>query len=162
MTNLNRFSRTAPDDHPPTLPPCRWPAPITLLTPTTFQLVGRHLRYAFFARAAPWSARSVLHEDRITRKYYAYSYMLDHTYSSPSYCRPDLYRFEVRMELYDGPALPSILFLCLRLTPRRHPQADGQLSLLYLPHVKFHLAWVKLCGTSLPLLVRKTRLYSLV
>ena len=67
MTNLIRFSRTAPDDHPPTLPPCRWPAPITLLTPTTFQLVGRHLRYAFFARAAPWSARSVLHEDRIGR-----------------------------------------------------------------------------------------------
>ena len=104
----------------------------------------------------------MLLEDRISRKYDAFSYMFVHTYSSQSYFPPDSYRFEVRMELYDGPALPSILFLCLRLTPRRHPQADGQLSLLYLPHVKFHLAWVKLCGTSLPLLVRKTRLYSLV
>ena len=33
------FSQTTPDEHPPAPPPCRWPALITLRTPTKFQLV---------------------------------------------------------------------------------------------------------------------------
>ena len=33
------FGEMTPDEHPPTPPPCRWPAPITLRTPTKFQLV---------------------------------------------------------------------------------------------------------------------------
>ena len=36
------FSQTTPDEHPSTLPPCRWPALITLRTPK-FQLVWRRL-----------------------------------------------------------------------------------------------------------------------
>ena len=37
------FSQTMPDEHPPTLPPSRWPALITLPTLAKFQLVWRRL-----------------------------------------------------------------------------------------------------------------------
>ena len=37
------FSKTTPGEHPSTPPPCRWPALITLRTPTKFQLVWRRL-----------------------------------------------------------------------------------------------------------------------
>ena len=61
----------------------------------------------------------------------------------------DLYRFEVRLEIYDGPAWYLVLFPCPRLTPRRHRQAHGLLSPLYhpLPSLSsFGAACVKLCG----------------
>ena len=66
-----------------------------------------------------------------------------------SYFRPDLRRFEVRIELYDGPARSLVFLTCLRLTPRRHRQAIGQLSSLYSPLPSFNsfgAACVKLCG----------------
>ena len=37
------ISQTTPDEHPPTPPPCRWPAHITLPTLAKFQLVWRRL-----------------------------------------------------------------------------------------------------------------------
>ena len=42
------FSQKTPDEHPPTPPPCRWPAFITLRTPTKFQLVWRRLYDVLF------------------------------------------------------------------------------------------------------------------
>ena len=57
--------------------------------------------------------------------------------------QPDLYRVEVRLEVYDGPALSLVLLSCLCLTPRRH-QANGQLSLLY-PPCQVKLVWRRLC-----------------
>ena len=62
---------------------------------------------------------------------------------------------------------PSSLVLlpCLRLTPRRHRQADDQLSPLYPPSPSFNsfgAACVKLCCLPPPSLVRNTRLCCLV
>ena len=37
------FSQATPDEHPPTPPPCRWPALLTLPTLAKFQLVWRRL-----------------------------------------------------------------------------------------------------------------------
>ena len=37
------FSQTTPDEHPPTQPPCRWPAIITLRTLAKFHLAWRRL-----------------------------------------------------------------------------------------------------------------------
>ena len=37
------FSQTTPDEHPPTPPPCRWPALITSPTLAKFQLAWRRL-----------------------------------------------------------------------------------------------------------------------
>ena len=37
------ISQTAPDEHPPTPPPCRWPALITLPTLAKLQLVWGRL-----------------------------------------------------------------------------------------------------------------------
>ena len=45
----------------------------------------------------------MLPEDRIGRKYNIISSIL-WTYKCSSYVRPDLYRFEARLEFYDGPA----------------------------------------------------------
>ena len=41
--SMRWFSQTTPDEDPPTPPPCRWPALITLRTSTKFQLVWRRL-----------------------------------------------------------------------------------------------------------------------
>ena len=71
----------------------------------------------------------------------------------------DLYRCQVRLEVYDGPAWYLVLLRCPRITPRRHRQADGQLSPLYppLPSLSlFGAACVKLSGLSPPWLDRTT------
>ena len=77
----------------------------------------------------------------------------------PSYFRPDLYRFDVRLEVYDGPASSFVLLPCPRLTPRRHRQAYGQLSPLHPPLpslTSFGAACVMPCGLPPPSLDRTT------
>ena len=53
------------------------------------------------ARPASSSAPSVLPDDQIGRKYNVSSSILL-PYKRPSYFRPDLYQFEVSLELHDG------------------------------------------------------------
>ena len=78
----------------------------------------------------------------------------------------DLNRVEVRLELNGTNARRSLILLpCLRLTPRRHRQDDGQLSPLYPPSPSFSsfgAACVKLCCLPPPSLVRNIRLCCLV
>ena len=70
------------------------------------------------------------------------------------------YRFEVRLELYGANAAPPYS----SLTPRRHRQADGQLSSLYPPSsfTSFGAACVKISCLPPSLVRLKTRLCCLV
>ena len=114
------FSHTTPDAHPPTPPPRRWPARITCRIPTKFQLVWRRLYNqcddvlfrspCFFERTLCATGRS--------------------EYSLIWYTFVD---FVTINELGDGPSSSLVLLPCLRLTPRRHCQADDQISPLYAP-----------------------------
>ena len=78
----------------------------------------------------------------------------------------DLYHFEVRLELYGANARLVVCPPSLSPShPRRHRQADGQLSPLYLVSPRFSsfgAARVKLCCLPSPSLVRNTRLCCLV
>ena len=79
------------------------------------------------------------------------------------YFRPDLYRFEVRLELNDGSAL-SVVLTCLRLTPdaTAKPTASVRHFTPPLPSFSsFGAACIKLYGL-LPSLVRNTCLCCLV
>ena len=70
-------------------------------------------------RSASSSAPSVLPEDRIGRKYNIISSIL-WTYKCSSYVRPDLYRFEARLEPSSTTArMPAslLVFPCLSLIP---------------------------------------------
>ena len=132
--------QTTPDEHPSTPPACRWSAFITLPTLAKFQLVGRCLCDVVLFRSA------CLFEHTLTSVFTLPEYQSCHIYIMciQTFCeipnifyisdRTDLYRFEVRLELNGGNArLIVIPPSCLRLTPRRHRQADGQMSPLYPP-----------------------------
>ena len=75
------ISQTTPDEHPPTPPPCRWPALITLPTLGKFQLVWRRLRDVVLFRSSCLSEYTLtvvcaLREYRSCRKYIVHSYNL--------------------------------------------------------------------------------------
>ena len=118
------------------------------------------------ARPASSSAPSVLPEDRIGRNIIYIRRFCDHINV--------LHIFDQTcIVLKSGwssttarmPASSLVLLPCLRLTPRRHRQADGQLSPLYPPSPSFSsfgAACVKLCCLPPPSLVRNIRLCCLV
>ena len=96
------ISQTTPDEHPPTPPPCRWPALITLPALAKFQLDWRHLCDVLFRSSCLFehtlTAVCALPGYQYRRKYDEYSNILG-TSKCSLYFRPDLYRFEVRLEL---------------------------------------------------------------
>ena len=135
---------------PPTLTPCRWPILITLGTLTKFEPVSRRIcgNVLFRSSCLP----SVLPEDRIGRSILCIGPFCD-CIKTPTYFRPDLYRFDVKLEVYDRPARSLLLLPCSRLTLRCHRQADGKLSPLYPPLpslTSFVAACVKLCSLPPP------------
>ena len=127
-----QVSQTTPDEHPPTPPPCRWSARITLRTSTKFQHVDAAsvvMTYVLFRSPSLCYPRIGLVVNIIyIRRYFDQINIL-------SYVRPGLYCFEVRLELYDGDGPSSSLgrLPCLRLTPPRHRKPNGQLSPDYPP-----------------------------
>ena len=122
------FSQTTPDEHPLTPPPYRWPALDTLRTITKFQLVWHHLCDVGLFRS------SCLFERTLTAVCALPEYRSGRNYNAGALrrceCPPRPYSFPV----------------CL--TPRRHRQADGQLSPLYPPSPSsssFGAAFFMLC-----------------
>ena len=97
------ISQTTPDEHPRTSPPCRWSTLISLSTLAKFQLVWRRLCDVVLFRPSylfkhTLTAVCALPEYQYRRKYDEYSNILG-TSKCSLYFRPDLYRFEVRLEL---------------------------------------------------------------
>ena len=75
------FSQTTPDEHPPTPPPCRWPALLTLPTLGKFQLVWRSLCNLVLLASSclvehTLTAVCVLPAYQPGRKYNVHSYIL--------------------------------------------------------------------------------------
>ena len=101
-----QVSQTTPDEHPPTPPPCRWSARITLRTSTKFQHVDAAsvvMTYVLFRSPSLCYPRIGLVVNIIyIRRYFDQINIL-------SYVRPGLYCFEVRLELYDGDGPSSSL-----------------------------------------------------
>ena len=163
------FSQTTPDEHPPTPPPCRCPALITLRTLTMFQLVWRCLCDVLFHSSCLFertlTAVCAIPEYRSDRKYNIHT-CCDHINVLNIFFRTCIVLISswssatARM-----PALSLVFFPCLRLTTRRHRQADGQLSPLYPlspSFSSFGTAYMKLCCLPPPSLVRNIRLCCLV
>ena len=74
MSEPTMFSQTTPDEYPPTPPPCRWPALITLLTLANFQLVWRRLCDVLFRSSCHTrTAVCTLPEYHSDRKYNVHS-----------------------------------------------------------------------------------------
>ena len=112
-----------------------------------FQLVWRRLCDVMFRFSCLFehtlTAVCALPKYQSCREYNAYANCLSHLNVLYNFDQPDLYRFEVRLELYGANAhlVVSPPSLSLSHTPRRHRQADDQLSLLYPPRqVSDHLA----------------------
>ena len=152
-------SQTTPDEHPPMPPPRRRPALITLCTLTEFQLVWLRLCDARLFRSSCLVERTLtavcaLPAYRSSREYHMHAYVhFVAGWSSTSTTVP-----------MSASSL-LIVFPGLRLTPRRHRQADGQLSPLYPPSPSFSsfgAACVNLCCLPPPSVVRNIRLCCLV
>ena len=99
------FSQATPDEHPPTPPPCRWPALLTLPTLAKFQLVWRRLWDPVLfpsSRLVEHTVTTVcvLPEYQPIKK--RRNAMCIRIFSDPSKCpfflRPDLYRFEAKQQ----------------------------------------------------------------
>ena len=119
------FSQTTPDEHPPTPPPCRRPALITLRTLTKFQLVCRHLcDVVLFCSSCLFectlTAVCALPGYRSGHKYNIHTYILS-PYKRRSYFRPDSHRFEVTLELYEYDGANARLIVGLSLSPSHPP-----------------------------------------
>ena len=74
------ISPTTPEEHPPTPPPCRWPALFTLPTLCKFQLVWRRLCHVLFRSSCLFghtlTTVCALPEYQSCRKYNVYSNIL--------------------------------------------------------------------------------------
>ena len=100
------ISQTTPDEHPPTPPPCRWPALITLLTLAKFQLVGA--ASAMLCCSAPPACSGT---PSLPSEYYPSISLvvnmmyIEHLHVLYIFDQTDLYRVEVRLELHGSNAL---------------------------------------------------------
>ena len=145
--------QTKPDEHPPTPPPCRWPALITLPTLAKFQLVWRRLCYVLF--------RSCLFEHTLTAvcalpKYQSVLNVMcmqtfcDHLHVVYIFNQTDLYRFEVRLELYGANARLVVSPSSLSPSHPPTPPPSRWPALTTLPPItKFQLVWRRLCEALL-------------
>ena len=104
------FSQMTPDEHPPTPPPSRCPALITLPTLAKFQLVWHRLcavvpfPSSCLVPAHPCGRVSATHY-QTGRNCNVYSFILWPS-KCPLYFRPDLHRFEVRLQLHGANVAP--------------------------------------------------------
>ena len=164
------FSQTTPDESPPTPPPGRWSALITVPTHAKFQLVWcRPCDDVLFLSPClvehTLTAVCMLPKYQRGRKCNAYSYMLWpnnvlHIFDPACIVLKSGWSSTARMPLLVVRLPPLSPF-----TPRRHRQADGQLSLLYTHSPSFSsfgAAGVKLCCLPPPSLVRNARFCCLV
>ena len=104
------ISPTTLDEHPPTSPPCRWPALITLLTLTKFQLVWRRLCDVVLFHSSCLSEHTLTAVCALTE---CHSLIVNISYIQ-TFCehlnvlyifdQTDLYHFEVSPELYGAHA----------------------------------------------------------
>ena len=120
------FSQMTPDEHPRRHHLADGPlSSLYTPSPSLSSFGATSVMMCCSARHASSSAPSVLPEDRIDRNIRYIRRCCDHINVLHIF---NQYRFEVRREVYDGPAWYLVLLSCPRLTPRRHRQADGQLS----------------------------------
>ena len=150
------ISQTTPDNHPPTPPPCRWPPLITSPTLAKLQLVSRRLCDVVLIRSScvfeyTLTAACALPECHSCRKYNGYSNIL-----RPSknvlhiFDQTDLYRFEVRLELYCANARLVVSPPCLSPSHPAMPLPSRWPALTTLPLLaKFQLVWCSLCEALL-------------
>ena len=147
--------QTTPDGHPPTPPSCRWPSLITLPTLAKFQLVWRRLCDVVLFRS------SCLFEHTLTAvcalpKYQSVLNVMcmqtfcDHLHVVYIFNQTDLYRFEVRLELYGANARlvisPASFSPSHSLTP---PPSRWPALTTLPPLAKFQLVWRRLCEALL-------------
>ena len=148
------ISQTTPDEHPPTPPSCRWPALITLPTLAKCQLVSRRLCDVVLF------CSSCLFKHTLTAVCALPEYQYIQTFCEHLNILSVFDHRQTCIVLKSGwsstarmPASSLVLLPCLRLTTRRHRQADGQLSPLYSPSPSFRsfgAACVKRCCLPLP------------
>ena len=148
------FSQTTPDEHPPTPPPRRWSALISLPTFAKFQLVWCHLCDVMLLFRCSCLFEHTLAVVRALPEYQSCKNNLYINLLWTSKCllyfRPDLYRFEVRLELY---AANARLIVSPPSLPPSHPPTPlpsrwSTLSTLP-PLAKFQLVWCRLCESLL-------------
>ena len=120
------ISQTTPDEQPPMLPPCRWPALITSPTLAKFHLVWRCLwDVVLFCSSCLFehtlAAVCALPEYQSCRKYNVYSTIFDDLNVRHIFDQIDLYPFEVRLELYRANARIVIMPPSLSFSPPDAP-----------------------------------------
>ena len=166
------FSQTTPEEHSPTPPPCRWPARTPLRTLTKFSSFGAvSVMLCCFTPPAYSSAplrSSVCYPsiglvvNIIYIRIFCGHISVFHNFDQN--CIVLKSGWSSTSTTARMPA-SSLVFLCLRLTPLRHHQADGQLSPLYPPSPcfsSFGAACVNLCCLPPSSLVRNIRLRCLI
>ena len=165
------ISQTTPDEHLPTPPPCRWSALITLPTLAKFLLVGRRRCDVVLFRSPclfehTLTAVCALPEYKSVVNIMCIHTFCDHLNNLYIFDQTDLYRFEVRLELYGTKARlfvgpPPLSFSHLPTSPPSRWPALTTLS----PSPSFSsfgAACVMLCCLPPPSLVRNTCLCCLV
>ena len=164
------ISQKTPDEHPPTPPPCRWPALITLPILAKFLLVGRRRCDVVLFRSPACSStllRPSVHYPTISLSQILCVFKhCDHLNVLYIFDQTDLYRFEVRLELYGAdarlvvcPPPPSFSHIPTP-PPSRWPALTN-----FSPSPSFSsfgAACVKLCCLPPPSLVRNTCLCCLM
>ena len=163
------FSQMTPDEHPPTPPPCRWP---TLITTHPHQISARWALPVMLCCSAPSASSSAPLRPSVR---YPTTGLVVNTMHIRTFCDHInvLHIFgQICIVLKSGWSSTTtrmlaswLVFLCLRLTPRRHRQADGQPSPFYPPSPSFKsfgAACVKLCCLPPPSLAKNIHICSLV
>ena len=149
------ISQTTPDEHPPTPPPCRWPALIALPNLAKFQIVWRRLCDVLFRSSCLFehtlTAVCALPEYQSVVNILCTKTFRDHLDVLYIPNQADVYRFEVKLELYGTNArlVVSVPFLSPS-HPRTSPPSRRPALTTLPPLAKFQLVWHRLCEALLP------------
>ena len=143
--------QTTPDEHPPTPPPCRWPALITVPALAEFQLVWRRpCDVVLFCSSCQFehtlTAVCALPECQyLAETQCVFKHVVTHLNALCILDQTDLYRFEVRPELYGANARLVVSPPALSLSHPPTPLPSRWPALTTLPPLaKFHLVWRRL------------------
>ena len=159
------ISQTTPDEHPPTPPPCRWPA--LMKNFSSFGAASVMLCCSAPPACSSTPLRPSVHYPSImlVANIVCIQTFCDHINVLYIFDQTGLYRFEVRLELYGANLASLLVLLPLLLTPRRHRQTMTSSHNFPPPRQSFSsfgAACVKLCCLPLPSLVRNNGLCCLI
>ena len=140
-----------PDEHPPPPPPCRWPALITLPTLAKFQLVCLMLCCSTPPACPSTPSRPSVHYPSISL---VVNVMYIQTFCENInvlfiFDQADMYRFEVRLELYVATASIVIPPSLSPSPPPTPPPSRWPALTTLTPLAEFQLIWHLLCEALL-------------